>query len=352
MVKKKKRGSGFVGVLIIFVILLLAVSVNLISALYTCSNGGTFVEEVHEIDMWNRRTINGIGIGLIDADEIPALNKLTVELILDAKKVSLNNQTFSEDITVDGKEYTISLVNSTVSEVKIDIDGSSKTLVEKELNTINGLEVLLVSTESEYPRESVILVGKEKVALSIPGNPSVIVKVSEKDYVLELFSASDNDATIKVKKCDKGNLTEIEDIEEDEEGEGDEGETNETEEEEGAEPMAEEDKCRPVGLRGENTYCDESGPVFIQKNNNESCSVNYECKSNSCESEKCVECDNIGFREEDKYCNEDKSMLRQKEKGKSCIKDYECKAEHCEGSLCSEPGFFKKIIIWFKNLFR
>ena len=48
------------------------------------------------------------------------------------------------------------------------------------------------------------------------------------------------------------------------------------------------DKCIPYGTRKSGGYCDLTNEFLAQKDNEETCDNNYECKSNLCINDSCV----------------------------------------------------------------
>ena len=124
--------------------------------------------------------------------------------------------------------------------------------------------------------------------------------------------------------------------------------------------------CLPVGTRlaKENVgfFCDITKKVNQQKHNNEQCQNSYECDSNACKSnickllcDGCLDSDNvclpIGTRTEVEFCDVDSSFKSQKIETGQCNNNFECGSNLCVDNQCIEKGVFTKILGWFKNLF-
>lgn len=62
-------------------------------------------------------------------------------------------------------------------------------------------------------------------------------------------------------------------------------------------------------------------------------------------------CVPIGTRTENKYCDVDNSFKNQKIGEGSCDNNYECSSNICVNNQCIEANFIQKIIEWFKRLF-
>jgi len=199
--------------LLIFMIILFINFINLISASYTCSNESSVLTDQDEIETGEKKSINGLGIGLIDSDETPVFNRFTAEIIVDAKKILLSNETPLEEVELLSGDYSVNLTDIMGDTAVIKVEGNSESVNEGEWTTINNLKVFLVNSQGSYPGQgnAEIMVGIDLISLSNDENPIQIVTINEKNYVLELFSASDTNAIIIVKKCETGNITEDED---------------------------------------------------------------------------------------------------------------------------------------------
>jgi hypothetical protein len=63
---------------------------------------------------------------------------------------------------------------------------------------------------------------------------------------------------------------------------------------------------------------------------------------------KCVQ---FGHREEGKYCDSFSELKNQKQKKESCEDNFECQSNICSKNACINKGFFRKIMDFFKGLF-
>lgn len=65
-------------------------------------------------------------------------------------------------------------------------------------------------------------------------------------------------------------------------------------------------------------------------------------------------CYNLGHRSNIDYCAEESKFKRQKNVDESCGNNFECKSNLCSESKCTETdvGFFKKLVRWVKGVFR
>jgi hypothetical protein len=196
-----KRGIFIFAIsLIVFIFLFM----NFISAAYVCSQNSTVKEDIKEIILGKTKLIEGISLGLIRADEAAAIKRVDVDLFVDAQSATLNDNTLIPITFMNGKVSNISLISSTEGQANIKIDSNNKNLSVGDIETIGEFDVFLFSSDGVYPGTAsvMVVVGKDSVSLNNMNNPSKIVTVEGKEYGLELFSASDTNALIKVSRCD------------------------------------------------------------------------------------------------------------------------------------------------------
>jgi len=202
--------TGFImikrGILAVLILIFLC---SFVSAVYVCSDGSQIITDSREINEFSKKIINGLGIAVINADEVPAINRITADLIVDAEKVSLSNETPSEEIELLVGTYNITLVNATNDKAEIKIDSLSKEFNEKEVDTLNSLQVFVVEANREPSVLTAdVIIGGKRLLLSNDGNISQIVRIKGKNYSVELISASDDSANIRVGRCGTGDILE------------------------------------------------------------------------------------------------------------------------------------------------
>ncbi|MEK6926339.1 MAG: hypothetical protein AABW50_03615 [Nanoarchaeota archaeon] len=202
-----EKGVGLLLAIFIF-------SMSFASSSYLCSDNSKLVTDIREIDLWRTKNAGGLILGIAYSDETSVLNRYAADVFVDALTLTLANGTIRANFT-DGTSYTISLSNSTETEASIKIESSSGFLEEKERGVIGSLQVALEKSEGIYPGSGTadIMLGKKKISLISSSNPREIISFNGKNYLLELYSASDNNAAIKVSKCSNSslNIIEIED---------------------------------------------------------------------------------------------------------------------------------------------
>jgi hypothetical protein len=197
---------------VIFLILFLYIF-NFVSAYYQCSDGSTIKDDQKEILLDEKKTINGLSLGLIFADETPSLQKYSAELITDAHRFSFTDNATSFDIEFDEDTETIELLNLTSDEAEIEFDGDSELISEGNSKNLGDYIVFVSKAEGEYLNTTDVegFTGTEKITLS-RDSPTETVSLVNQSYLVELLSASDTNAIIEVKKCTTGEIEEIEDI--------------------------------------------------------------------------------------------------------------------------------------------
>lgn len=180
---------------------ILILSLAQVSAELVCSDNSEIIEDLREIDVWSARNINEVGVAVSGGDSI--LKRFLADLIVDAKKLSLSNETASEEVELISGKYTVTLVNSTTDQATISIEGNSKTILEREVEIIGDLVVGLASADG--PSVSIIM-GAKRMFLSNDQNPIEKVTFGNNTYFIEIVSASRRGATINVKKCKTGEI--------------------------------------------------------------------------------------------------------------------------------------------------
>lgn len=197
----------------VLLFLILIFSINLVfAANYECSDGSLVIKNQKEIDLKNTKIINGISLGVSRSDETAAIERYSADLIIDAHKFSLTNETSSLELEFKTGKKTIGLNNLTGSIVNIDVGGTSGDVEKGDTATIGSFRVFLANAEGTYPGIATVdgIVGTDKIDLT-SDEPNKIISLDSIEYALELFSASDTNTIIIVSKCtnDTAKITEI-----------------------------------------------------------------------------------------------------------------------------------------------
>lgn len=62
-------------------------------------------------------------------------------------------------------------------------------------------------------------------------------------------------------------------------------------------------------------------------------------------------CVSFGYRINEKYCDVSKEFINQKKSNEKCENHFECLSDACVSQKCVDSGFIQKLIAWFKALF-
>jgi hypothetical protein len=191
-------------VLGIFIFLFLT---STISASYVCPNDSV-KEDLRELNIGKSKNINGLYVGLFKADEISALNRWSAELFIDAQSIILEDNTSVIYNFSDGSGYAVSMLNSSESNAVIKVESSSKIINGGEADTIGSLEVFVASVSGNYPGTASVnvLLGKKRLSLSNSNGYNEIITYDKKKYAIELYSASDDNAIVKVFRCNNESI--------------------------------------------------------------------------------------------------------------------------------------------------
>jgi hypothetical protein len=100
-----------------------------------------------------------------------------------------------------------------------------------------------------------------------------------------------------------------------------------------------------------------SGEIYSEINKENSISTDFkenetedfEVCENSCSfNDKCYP---FGYRKSGEYCSEKGFFVNQLKEGKSCENNFECESNVCVGEKCINSNLIQKIINWFRKLF-
>jgi len=254
---------------------------------YGCSNNTDISSRVKEIRVGESESIKGIGIGVTYADEAMIVGRMVADIMVDSEKVSLSIGS-NTSVKLESGTFSIELINSTGETTTISVDGTSKEIEQDESESINSLIIFLISsTTSESGGEAEIIAGKEELNLDLE-NPSEIVVIEEEEYLVELSSASDNDASIRISTCDNGEIIELEATEEINESVSDTNQTlNETLQDETIHNTTEINETEE-NITDSSQLNNESLSKGTNQELGSTCNEDSECLSNKCESDKCV----------------------------------------------------------------
>lgn len=121
-----------------------------------------------------------------------------------------------------------------------------------------------------------------------------------------------------------------------------------------------DDYCPQDCLYGTDADCGEPGRCV----SNSDCNDNDPCSVDRCEGtpKKCVnertqsgcnlddDCVSTGTRTENRYCSPDKQFNEQQTTERACSNDYECVSNNCVNNQCMESNLIRRLINWLKNL--
>ena len=279
-----------------FLLIILILLLPLISAKLSCSDNSQVIWDKREINEGSVKTINGIRMGLSKAEEFNVIKTFSADLILDAVKLSLSNETLPEESEISGKMYVVSLVNVTDTLAKINVNGQSKEIEEGELETINSILVFVVSADNNAGKPiAELIAGTKLISLSSDTNPSEEISRANITYIMELVYSSNTQSQIKVSKCDTGKIQEIQ------------------------EPVPE-----------------------LQETDNKTIVAN-ESETNIASQQTNIT--NVTSQ------NQTLSAPQNKTLGEICQNNSQCGTNFCKEGTCAKLSLWKRILNWFRNLF-
>ena len=297
----------------IFAVFLIVIFAGVVKAEAVCSNSSEPLSETKVIELFERRTINGLGIGVADATYLNVIKKSRATLILEAKRVILSNNQ-SQKLEFASGEITVTLLNATGTSATVQVGGASGELEIESSATIGNYEVIITKIEIAETTTATLLVGSKSLELSDEESTYSVETIGTQKYLVELISASGEDAYISVSFCESGE----------------------------------------VSFLVEETPTENSTNITIESNitltENQTVIQNETIEQNESANETAEpECLLAGSRNNQNYCK-DGLFVVQKSSGDACAENYECSANKCISGRCSAEGIVQRIISWFRNL--
>ena len=194
---------------LIYGLLVFLFFINLASASYLCSDDTTLTTDTREIDLGDEKTINGLIIGLVEVEERPATNRIMARILVDSKlMIVVNNSSAQTGLFTDGTSYSISVVNITGEGINVKVGSTTKLMEIGETGSVDGKFISIINYVGTYPGwfNVSFMVGKNESYLASWEVMGEIFKINSKNYLVSLMSASNNDAIIKVSKCQNASM--------------------------------------------------------------------------------------------------------------------------------------------------
>ncbi|MEK6872643.1 MAG: hypothetical protein AABW90_01360 [Nanoarchaeota archaeon] len=192
----------------IFTLIFIVIFVSIISAYVqlSCSDNSKLISDQNEITIGNYRIINELGLGVTKTSESVFYKKITADLLLDTKKTTLLNKSSEnssslETISLLSGDYTITLVKTNSTTATITVGGETVSISKLETKTAKDIFVMLTDITPENDNLIIkLIIGAKQLFLSNEKSAEKII-IGNKTYVVELSSASETNALIKVSKC-------------------------------------------------------------------------------------------------------------------------------------------------------
>src|SRR3989344_942853 len=303
--------------LFLFIICIILIQISISSAIqYACSDNGAINTDSEEISEGDIKSILGLKIGVCDSSENSIQKWIESTLFIDSNLVTLQNSSESQSIELKQANGTVSYTNATSDSARITLGGSTEEIEIGDCSSLGGFNVMINSIEGTGSTAIIdLLVGYTKKTLNTKLNNSNIVTINSKQYGITLIGGSSNDATVKVSTCRTGDLTQVAEI------------TN----------IENSTNLNQTNITINDTTNIENQTIENQTQVSQNTTI--------------TECQNAGYRNSTQYCNTEEKYINQSLSGQSCANDYECASNLCKENLCVNKSFFSKIIDWIKGIF-
>ena len=302
------------GLFLFIAIILIQISIS--SAIqYTCSDNSSISTDSKEISEGDIKSLGGLKIGVCDSSENSIQKWVESILFIDSNLVTLQNSSESQSIELKQANGTITYSNATSNTARITLGGSTEEIEIGDCSSLGGFNVMINSIEGTGSTAIIdILVGYTKKTLNTKLNNSDIITINLKRYGITLIGGSSNDATVKVSTCRTGDLTQLAEI---------------------------INISNSTSLNQTNITINDTSSAQNQTIENQTQII---------QNTTVKEC-SVGFRNGTQYCNTEEKYINQSLSGQSCSNDYECASNLCKENLCVNKSFFSKIIDWIKGIF-
>jgi hypothetical protein len=322
------------------------------------------VSQTKEIGEGKTDKIGGLDITVKNADETNFALSTTVSIggvspepeppLVDPDSLSLTNDDPKRDVVIEGSSYSVELVGASDGAATIrvtDSDGESEAREVGEGKHKMILDLLIrmkTADEVNFALSATFEIFKiidisdgERLILTNDG-PDKAIRFLDDLYVVELVSAVDDGATIRVTNPSGESKTwemSVSDQPRDVNGIViDLIDARETNFELTATIVIKEIRDEPE------IKPPEDKPVEIPKNVREPEQV-----CNGCVLEEM--CYPFGYRKSGEFCSESKEFTVQLESGIVCENSFQCDSNVCVSGECVSQKLIQKIINWFKKLF-
>lgn len=208
---KKELLSQFVLVFIMLIFVVVSISVISASDELSCSDNSKILSELNEVEVGNYRMINDLGIGVTKTSESVFYKRITADLLVDTRRAILSNKSSetspsSETISLLSGDYTVTFVKTNSTTATITVGGETVSISKLETTSVKGIFAMLTDITSENDNPTIkVIMGAKQISLSNEKSAEKIV-IGNKTYVIELSSASQTNALIKVSKCVSGEI--------------------------------------------------------------------------------------------------------------------------------------------------
>ncbi len=291
------------GLFFIFVFILLIAGAEAVK--YECTNKTAIQKEVEEIKLGSAKSISDLGVGVVFSRETPATRKVLAEIMLDAKRISLDLSKSKEDLVFFDKITSVQLINTSANNATLSIGGSSINIEEGDYVETGNFGVKLSKIYQDTKKVDFII-GNKKIYLDNINYPNYKTKFGNNTFLVEITSASQDNAIIGVSKCKNSDIVEIY-------------------------------ENRTI-IVGNGTLNNTSNP--------RNSTLNNASQQNSTQV-KCV----MGNVKNETFCNSNGVYENKRANELSCIQNYECASNLCHSKKCAKKYFFDSIIEWFRSLF-
>src|SRR3989344_300988 len=288
---------------VFFVFVLILIIAGAEAVKYECTNKTIIQKEIEEITLGTAKFVNDLGVGVEFSREIPATRKVLAEIMLDAKRISLDSSRTKEDLVFFDKSTSVEFINTSASNATLKVGGASINLEVGDYVETGSFGVKLSKIYLDTQKVDFII-GNKKIYLDNINYPNYKTKFGNNTFLVEIVSASLENAIIEVSKCKNSDIIEI----------------------------------------IQNNTLNQTSNFTVQQNLTNNSTQNGTLNNTQ---GKCL----IGNVKNETFCNSNGVYENKRANELSCGQNYECTSNLCHKGKCVKRYFFDSIIEWFKSLF-
>jgi len=186
------------------IFLIAILSISLVSANVLCLDGSKTIISSKTVSVHSIERLNDLNVGLVSLSGSSSYGRILAEILINGKRLTLNNPGDSKIIEYSSKDYKIEIVNFTNEEANLKVKGEKVTIKEGEVKEIKRIYIYLKDikkSDNLIERSGNFIIGTNFLQLNFPKNKYKIIEENNKSYIIEITSAQSDTALLRSYSC-------------------------------------------------------------------------------------------------------------------------------------------------------